>query len=362
MDISKIDKNFVIEQVDRTDLEWHEITESAFSVHGVFFDEAADCYVRMPQEIAQTVSEGVHYLSRQTAGGRVRFATDSPYVAIRCTAPVDFPMHHMTLTGSRGVALYADNVFHGSFIFGGDVLINAHRKGAETLTFDSIRDFKDEKLRECSLYLPLYGSVKKLLVGLKKGCILQAAKPYTHSRPVVFYGSSITQGGCASQSGNDYISHLSRWLDFDFINLGFSGNAKAEPQIAEYLAGLNASVFVLDYDHNAPDLAHLEKTHFPLYARIRKSHANAPVVLMTKPDFDRDPVLNAKCRSVVYDTYYKAKAQGDENIYFIDGETLFGSFDRHACTVDTCHPNDLGFYRMAQTVRPVLEKIFQKLD
>ena len=131
-----------------------------------------------------------------------------------------------------------------------------------------------------------------------------------------------------------------------------------EKAMAEHLASLDASAFVLDYDYNAPNAEHLQATHYPLYERIRSTHKDTPILFISKPDFEYDG-QSAKRRAVIIETYEKAKANGDKNVAFIDGETLFGTFGRDGCTVDTCHPNDLGFYRMAETVYPVLKALLK---
>ncbi len=186
---------------------------------------------------------------------------------------------------------------------------------------------------------------------------VEAPTPYELGRPMVFYGSSITEGGCASRAANAYSALLSKWLDADYMNLGFSGSAKGEPELAAYIAGLEMSVFVYDYDHNAPDPEHLEKTHEPFFRTIRQAQPELPVLFLTKPDFDLDPAAAMLRRSIILRTCENARASGDQNVYFIDGETYFGSKDREACTVDGCHPNDLGFMRMAETIYPVLQNI-----
>ena len=190
---------------------------------------------------------------------------------------------------------------------------------------------------------------------------MRKAKPYTYTKPVLFYGSSITQGGCASHAGAEHVGAVCRWLDADHINLGFSGSARAEKPMQEYLASLDPSVFVLDYDHNAPNPEYLEQTHYPLYETIRKAHKTTPIIFITRPDFEVDAFGDAR-RAVIYNTYCKAKNQGDDLVWFIDGETMFGSHERSACTVDTCHPNDLGFYRMATTIYPVLKEALKKAN
>ena len=114
---------------------------------------------------------------------------------------------------------------------------------------------------------------------------------------------------------------------------------------------------VLDYDFNAPNIEWLERTHYPLYERIRAAQPNVPIVFMTRPNFLYDPKACKPRREVIYNNYLKAKSLGDKNVWFINGESLLGKKDWDMCTVDNCHPNDLGFYRMAKKVYPVLKKI-----
>ena len=81
-----------------------------------------------------------------------------------------------------------------------------------------------------------------------------------------------------------------------------------------------------------------------------------PVIIMTKPDFDSNPEDSTVRREVIRRTYTNALAAGDKNVYFLDGEQFFGNFARDMCTVDGCHPNDLGFLRMAESVYAMLLK------
>ena len=77
---------------------------------------------------------------------------------------------------------------------------------------------------------------------------------------------------------------------------------------------------------------------------------------MSKPDFEASP-SNAQRRKIIYKTYINAVNNKDKNVYFIDGEKLFGTTDRALCTIDMTHPNDLGFYRMAEYIEPVIKNI-----
>jgi len=355
VDITEIDKNFNLPQVNEPDIEWFDARETPFALHGVFFDQGTDRFMRMPYDVADKVSVGVRFGAHITTGGRLKFITDSPYIAIKAVIPSYLPMNHMPVVGSHGFSLYLDGRFFGMYTPQNAEIVRAN---PSNLAFNMIRYISPKKEYDFDLYFPLYGGVIRLYIGLQKGSVLKAPKPYTNPKPMVFYGSSITQGGCASRPGNDYVSLVCKWLNSDFINLGFSGNAKGETAMAEHLASLDASAYVLDYDYNAPNAEHLQQTHYPLYECIRKAKPNVPILFISKPDFEYDG-SSAKRRAVIIETFEKAKQNGDNLVAFIDGETLFGDFGRDGCTVDTCHPNDLGFYRMAQVVYPVLKELLK---
>lgn len=129
--------------------------------------------------------------------------------------------------------------------------------------------------------------------------------------------------------------------------------------MADYITTIEKSVFVMDYDHNSPSEEHLAATHEPFFRRIREREPELPIVILTRPDFD----FHAECaprREIIRATYEHAKAAGDENVYFLDGERFFGGEDRDACTNDCTHPNDLGMYRMAKVIEPVLRGILER--
>lgn len=356
MDIKKIDPNLADKQIaDKPNVEWHDIREVPFAIYGLYDPQHQPAFIRMPQEVSKKVNQDVFGLSFHTAGGRVRFSTDSPYIALRASLPWVTHMDHMALTGSTGFDLYLDR--DGSSLF-----ISSLRPPAETTNgFATYVDIHSTELPKgmnaYTVNFPLYNAVNAVEIGIEKGSRLEAGTPYRPLSPVVYYGSSITQGGCASRPGNSYQGFLSRWLNIDFINLGFSGSAKGEKEMADYIASLDMSMFVCDYDHNAPSTAHLAKTLYPLYETVRAKHPIVPYLMVSKPDVARNPEASEKRAAVIRESYEKAKAAGDKNVYFLDGATLFGSGpDAAECTVDGCHPNDLGFYRMAQKMRPYLEE------
>lgn len=348
--ISDIDKNFKTSGIDKKDAKFYNISEKPFKIYGVFKPENDDEYIRIPRDVAAATSDGVKDLNSHTAGGRVRFKTNSKYIILKCFTKSIGTMPHMALTGVSGFDLYADGNYHGTAIPPFDSFDDGAAQG-----YDAIIEFSDNKMRDIIINFPLYNGVSDLLLGFEETAEIKEGNNYKYQTPIVFYGSSITQGGCASRPGNSYQSILSRRLDCDFINLGFSGNAKGEDSIAEYIATLDMSVFVYDYDHNAPNCEHLKNTHYKMYKKIRDTHSDIPIIMASRPN---------QCAAdwqerieIIKETLERAKNEGDNNIYFINGQDMFNSYDPNMMTVDSCHPNDFGFFCMAEAFEKVLRKV-----
>ncbi len=365
MDIKDIDKNFDTSFEAPADLEWFSAREVPFSTHGVYYAEEEGLYRRMPKEVADSVSAGVAHLSKNTAGGRIRFITDSPYIAIRMVEPFEQPFSHMAITGKCGVSVFVDHTFLGTIMpsYAQLKMADPSLGGTGKIVFDGIKKPHLSERAEylVEIFLPLYSCVSEFCIGLQKGCSRKEPTKYKHERPLLFYGSSITQGGCASKPADDYIGRLSRMLDADFINLGFSGNAKAEKPMVDYLVAQDPAVFILDYDHNAPNAEHLRNTHFPMYEAIRRAHPTTPIVIMTKPTaegfYENMPAFRAR-REEVLKSFEKARAQGDTRVYLADCYGCFGTDVNGECgTVDETHPDSVGFLRMAERVYPILNHI-----
>lgn len=348
MDVSKIDKNFSVNtQIQREGLRFYNIEQQPFAVYGVQMDDGR--YRRLPESVAKATSEGVLQLHTNTAGGRVRFVTDSPYIAISAKMDGLGKMPHFPFTASIGMDLYTGKKYLGTYV----------PPMTATEGFEGVIDIKDPCDREYTINFPLYSNVIALYVGIKEGCSLKAAPAYSLEKPIVYYGSSITQGGCASRPGNAYESIIGRDLDCDHINLGFSGNAKGEDAITEYIAGLEMSVFVLDYDHNAPTVEHLQNTHEKMFKRIRQSHPDLPILMLTRPKYYLTE-HEIERLTVVENTYKNAVAAGDKNVYFIPGPDLLIDMVRESALVDNCHPTDAGFVSMAYVVGKKIKEILNK--
>jgi len=343
-DISKVDENFAVKtNIGKDDVRFYNVDDTPFKIYGVYKENGK--YRRMPEKIAQNVSEGIYRLHTSTAGGRVKFKTDSKSVAIYARMDRVAKMPHFAFSGSIGLDLYVSDRYIKTFVPPCDI-----EEG-----YESIVEFENNELREITINFPLYSSVKNLYVGVEEGSALKEATPYKNTKPMVFYGSSITQGGCASRPGMSYQSILSRRFNYDFINLGFSGNAKAEDGIIEYIKNLDMSVFVYDYDHNAPTAEHLAETHEKMFEAIRKENPNLPIIIMSRPKFNLTDE-EKKRRSIIETTYKNAISKGDKNVYIIDGKALT-QLCRDEGTVDNCHPTDFGFASMAKALGDIIENI-----
>ena len=348
--ISQIDKNFKIEtKIAKSDIKFYNVRLAPIEVNGIFHEDGK--FRRMPEPIARSVSDGVHWLHSNTAGGRARFVTDSPYVAIHAKMANLGKMPHFALAGSAGFDLYIKGK--------SEKYVNTFVPPYEMSDgYESVIELGKRQKRELVINFPLYSDVVELYIGISDTATLEAPSPYEIEKPIVYYGSSITQGGCASRPGCSYQAIISRAFNADYINLGFSGNAKAEDEMAEYVCTLDMSAFVYDYDHNAPSIEHLEATHEKMFKRVRSAFPNLPIILMSRPKYTLTPDERTRLK-IIKHTYENALANGDENVYFIDGRTLM-SLCKDEGTVDNCHPTDLGFFSMAQALKKVLKAIYSK--
>jgi len=352
MKIEEIDKNF--KAVERSGSVMQEITlpSDRVDLYGVYYEPSEGRFRRLPNYVAEKVNDGVKNLATNTAGGRIRFATNSSALEIEVGFNGMTRFSHMPLTGSGGVSLVEEDGEKSYFV-------GIFRPDWNKPTGYSGRINLRGGMRYYTLYFPLYNDVDSLTLYVDEGAELYHGLPYRDEKPILYYGSSITQGGCASRPDTCYQAHIAKWNNIDFINLGFSGSARGESAMADYLASIPCSLFVCDYDHNAPSAEHLNNTHYALYERFREAQPDTPVLFVTKPDCDYDKNADDR-RKVIRASFSKAKASGDDKVYFLDGKLFYGRGDRTIYAVDGCHPTDHGFYRMAKRIYAEMIKINPK--
>ena len=347
--LTEIDENFLSNSTTiPNDVVFYNPQQPPFQIYGTVKNKEHS-YCRLPLDLLPQCPERLQALSYHLSGACIRFSTNSSYLSIIWELQNSSCMGHFSASGQSGMELFEETA-HGIIQVKNlipEMASNGCKRHQQTL----IR--LDGTFHHYALYLPLYNGLQQLLIGISSDAHLQEGRIPTLSKPLVFYGSSITQGACASKCGSSYTSILSRKFDAAQINLGFSGNAKGDRIIADYIAGLDMSAFIFDYDYNAPDAEFLQNTHKPFFNIVRNANPQLPIVLISRPS--TSSLHSHSCKNVILQTFQNAVATGDPFVYFIDGETLFGTTDRELCTVDGIHPNDLGFWRMANAIAPVLQ-------
>ncbi len=352
-----LDKNLIVDNtIGEPDVRFYDVRQDPFEVYGFYrYREEAD-FKRLPDDVAKSVSPRVAQLYLNTSGGRVRFSTDSQYVAIKVDMPEAEIWAQMPLNCSSGFDLYLDDPESGASRF-----IKPLSPTVDVVTqkeYSSKFKFRSRKLRHFTICFPTYSNVRNLWIGLQEDAILGEGVKYRKEAPIVYYGSSITQGAGASRPGNIYQNMVCRQTGIDYLNLGFSGNARGEKDIAKYIAGLKMSIFVCDYDHNAPNDTVLRETHCRLYQIFREAQPDTPIIMLSRPDMDGDVYeMNERRRDVVIDTYRYARSQGDTNTYLIDGAEIFRGPHEFDCTSDSIHPNDIGYAMMADAIVAAIYRI-----
>ncbi|MGZ4974848.1 MAG: SGNH/GDSL hydrolase family protein [Limisphaerales bacterium] len=337
-------------------LRWMPLLNSAFEIDGLpWFHENGGSLSRLPVRSKSTFRKQVWSLAQCPSGGRVRFRSDSSVLAIRLEYSSAPNMANMQTFGQCGVDLYVDGAYMVSAVPDKEARTG---KVYETTLFDFSKQPRVE--REITLYLPLYKPVTVIGIGFDKEAKLSKAKPFSVSKPVVFYGTSITQGGCATRPALSYTAMLGRQLNIDFVNLGFSGNGLGEPEVARAVCDIDAACYVLDFGANHKTFDAMQKVYAPFLDAVRAAHPNSPIVVMTPLYTSREkrmPSLGAdwvRRRKFIEQLVYDRQKGGDKKLFLVDGAKLLGQTPDEGL-VDGGHPNDLGFYWMAQRIAPTLQ-------
>ena len=324
--------------------------DKRLAVYGLpWFGEDPPVLRRLPARLKERFRPPVWDLAQDPSGGRLRFRTDSTTIGIVAENPGFSNMHHMPSVGENGFDVYVGHDYMGS----------AWPDAAGKITKEW-RVGRERKLRDITLYLPLYKAVTIHELTLDSDAVLEPATPYPIAKPIVYYGSSITQGGCASNPGGSCQAILERRLNADFVNLGFSGNGLGEPALAEAICELDPACIVLDFWGNPS--ADQYAAALPVFVDIlRRKWPRLPIVV-TSPFFfpaeenggDLARQQSAKRRTAREFVEQRRKA-GDRRIWFVDGLKMLNCRQTGGL-VDGVHCNSLGFYFNAIGLEPFLRK------
>ncbi|MFD0869475.1 SGNH/GDSL hydrolase family protein [Paenibacillus residui] len=341
-------------------IRWYSPLEEPFQVSGLAWFAQERKYRRLPTSPAQAIPQAVDHLANHTAGGQIRFQSDSSSLSVRVKLRGIAGMAHMPATGQCGVDCY---------VSAPDT--NARWRYVNTTRYDhTLIEYEcalytgwEPTMRNLVLNLPLYQGVEEIWIGLDEGASVMAPPGYASGKKIIIYGTSVTQGGCASRPGMAYSNILSRRIPLEFINLGFSGSGKGEPELAEIISQINdPACLVVDYEGNCVSTELFRKT-LPEFIRIyREAHPVTPILVVSRIRYAREELtphlyqMRMERKQFEQSLVNELREQGDLNIYFFDGSKTLGE-DFFECTVDGQHPTDLGFLRMADALEPVLKTL-----
>lgn len=361
MKIQELDSNMAQVSLE-TEFCWKQV--SAVFLEGFAFYDIDKVYRRMPLDTEETfkiVNPCINDLSEDTAGGQIRFKTNSDKVALRVKLDCAHNMVNMTAAAQCGFDLYV-KYEKEPYRFKNITKFDITNSEYEVLVDGNL----GKEYKEILLNFPLYMGVKSVEIGLTVKSEILPPCPHTVAGKMVFYGTSITQGGCASRPGMAYTNIISRHMDCEAINLGFSGNGLGEYEVAEVIARISeANIIVLDYEANAASNGRLEKSLVGFIDTVRTKLPIVPILVISRipvyGDFYNADMRDErnKLRQFASQTVKKFNNNGDKNIYFLDGYSLLPT-DFFDCTVDGLHPTDVGFKAMAEGLLPIIREILTK--
>ena len=338
----------------KEEIDWYNVKD--IGVEGKGWTNTKRYFDRLPSKAEGVVRDPVWNLSRHSAGMCMRFITDSPNIYVRYKLHLEtLEMSHMPATGVSGIDLYADN---GEGI---DRWVSVIQPNKQLMDTSIAKDLAPGS-RRYTIYLPLYNGVDNMEVGVTKD---ESFRPLTprKEKPILFYGTSIMHGACASRPGLAFPAILGRRLRRPTINLGFSGNGVMEPEVSDLLAEQDPCVFVIDCLPNMNETT-VSKRTIPFVKRLRESHDNTPILLVEDRSFTNTlffpsiKIHHRKSRTALKKVYAELIDSGVRNLFYLDGDHLLGH-DGEGAT-DGSHPNDLGMMRYADAYEPVLRTILKQ--
>jgi len=351
-DASKLDPNMAIPKAAVAKVDWHDAEQ--WGVEGRCWPELERkrYYDRLPAGAEGKVPAPVWTLSRHSTGMVVRFKSNATAVHVRYKLmSANLAMPHMPATGASGVDLYGRDE-QGKWRW-----VNVSRPTAQETTFP-LSEAMTPAPREWMLYLPLFNGMEKLEIGVNAGATFEGIPPQQKGM-LVFYGTSITHGIAASRPGMCHPAIIGRRLDMPVLNLGFSGNGKMDPPVGEYLALLEPAVFIIDCLPNMV-AAQVTERCIPLVKQLRAARPTTPIVLVEDrrntnswihPERAAHHTAN---HAALKEAYAKLQGEGVKNLFYIEGDHLLG--EDGDGTTDGSHPSDLGFYRQADVMEPVIQE------
>lgn len=336
---------------------WREAFASPFRLSGFPWFHCDGHYRRLPVLPLGQIRDAVSELADCTAGGQVAFQSDSRHLAVRVKLAGPANMNHMPATGQCGFDLYVGEP--GKQRYHNTARYDIRQTAYEVELFEH----PERAMRTFTLNFPLYQGVGAVQIGLSPEALVQRPPAWSDRHPVIIYGTSITQGGCASRPGLAYPNIISRALNREIVNLGFSGNGCGDPEVLRLMAAIpDPGLWVLDYDANAGSQDELRRSLPVAIGVLRSARTDVPILVVSRMVWARDfshqeSAKNREIRAEIQRSAVEAaRAAGDLHVHFFDGSLLTGP-DADECTVDGVHPNDIGFLQIARALLPEFQRL-----
>ena len=349
-----------------TKIEWHDVKD--WGVEGKGWNDTLSFFDRLPKKAKDSVPLPVWNLSRQSAGLSVRFETNATeiWVKYELLSP-QLALPHMPATGVSGIDLYGKNAS------GALQWLACTKPTAQSGEIKLVSGLSASKM-PFAAYLPLYNGIKQLSIGVPNYQKTGDQNPSGPNRtdrkiefvgiaprsapPVVFYGTSITQGACASRPGMAHTSILGRNLQLPTINLGFSGNGKMELAVAELLAEIDASAYVIDCLPNMNAQLVSERT-VPFVTKLRELRPDTPIIMVEDRTYGYSwakagtRAKQEATRTALSNSMDELAGLDGPKIELIRGVDILGPDS----TTDGSHPSDLGFVEYAKEFEPKIRAV-----
>ncbi|MDG2171075.1 MAG: SGNH/GDSL hydrolase family protein [Opitutales bacterium] len=334
------------------ELDWYDVTEWGVEGRAWENEPRVRWFDRLPASAESEVREKVWDLSRDSTGMMVRFETDATEIWVDYTLlDKNLAMPHMPATGVSGLDLYARDE-KGQWRW-----VEVTMPDSQDVLTNIIKDMSPGS-REYAAYLPLFNGVNSLKIGVPKGAAFKGLQP-RKAKPIVFYGTSITHGACASRPGMVHTAILGRRFDRPVINLGFSGNGRMEAEVGANLTRIDPAVYIIDCNPNLK-AEQIDERCIPLVKQLREARPDTPIILVEDRRNTNSWILPArnthhdKNHDALKRAYKTLKKEGVKKLFYIPGDKLLG-LDGEGAT-DASHPNDLGFMRQADVFEPIIRK------
>ncbi len=328
--------------IQTNDLKAISIYNDNITINGLPFLSKGDNLNRLPKEMKNKISPILWELGTQPSGGRIRFKTNSKTIAIVAESSSFIP-YHMTSIMKNGLDIYINNVYSGS------AWPDSNGKIKKQFQLE------DDNIKNITIYLPLYASIKIGKLYVEKNAGISKANDLLKIDPIIYYGSSITQGASASNPGLSYEAIISRKTKIDFINFGFSANGLGDIKMAELISSLDSSLIVLDYWAN-PTSQQYKKSLPQFVDTIRRKRKNIPILIITPFYSVGLKKQQIEKKKIVSSFIHDRKESGDKHIYMLDGTKML-SKENSFGLVDGLHLNSLGFWFSANALEPEILKI-----